>query len=263
MNFLDRIKNEVLVGDGAIGTMLYAKGVGLEANFEHLNLVRPELVLDLHGEYLSAGARVIETNTFGANRTKLDPIGLGKKVREINLRGAQLARRAAEGKDVFVAGSVGPLTRIKGEERELSAAETGEIFREQCLALAEGGVELFLLETFSDPGQIQIALAAAKETGLPVIASMAYLEGGRSPGGSGVEAITTQLTAAGADLIGVNCGAGPMEVLNTIRRMAQATDRPLTAYPNSGFPEFVDGRYIYRATPDYFAAMAEIGRAHV
>lgn len=256
MNFLDRIQNEVLVGDGAIGTMLYAKGVGLEANFEHLNLVRPELVLDLHGEYLAAGAQVIETNTFGANRTKLDPIGLGKKVREINLRGAQLARRASEGKDVFVAGSVGPLTRIKGEERELSTTETGEIFREQCLALAEGGVDLFLLETFSDPGQIQIALAAAKETGLPVIASMAYLEGGRSPGGSGVEAITAQLAAAGADLIGVNCGAGPMEVLNTIRRMARATDRPLAAYPNSGFPEFVDGRYIYRATPDYFAAMA-------
>jgi methionine synthase I (cobalamin-dependent)/5,10-methylenetetrahydrofolate reductase len=256
VDFLDRIKNEVLVGDGAIGTMLYAKGVGLEANFEHLNLVRPELVLELHGEYLAAGARVIETNTFGANYTKLQPIGLEKKVREINLRGAQLACRAAAGGDAFIAGSVGPLVRIRGEERELSADETLEIFREQCHALAEGGVQLFLLETFSDPGQVKIALTAAKETGLPVIASMAYLEGGRSAGGAEVESITAGLTAAGADLVGVNCGAGPLELLRTIRRMARVTDLPLAAYPNSGFPEYVDGRYIYRATPDYFASMA-------
>src|SRR6266540_2583710 len=136
MNFFDRIKNEVLVGDGAIGTMLYAKGVSLEANFEHLNLVRPELVLELHGEYLSAGAQVIETNTFGANYTKLSAIGLGKKVRDINLQGVRLARQAAQGQDIFVAGSVGPLVRVKGEEEELSAEETLEIFREQCLALA-------------------------------------------------------------------------------------------------------------------------------
>ncbi|HLO26604.1 MAG TPA: bifunctional homocysteine S-methyltransferase/methylenetetrahydrofolate reductase [Geobacteraceae bacterium] len=256
MDFLDRIKNEVLVGDGAIGTMLYAKGVGLEANFEHLNLVRPELVLDLHGEYIAAGARVIETNTFGANFAKLQAIGLGKKVREINLQGARLACRAAEWHDVFVAGSVGPLVRIKGEERELSADEMLEIFREQCQALAEGGVQLFVLETFSDPDQVKLALAAAKETGLPVIASMAYLEGGRSAGGAEVESITAELAAAGADLIGVNCGAGPLEVLRNVRRMARVTDLPLAAYPNSGFPEYVDGRYIYRATPDYFAGMA-------
>ncbi|HEX2769773.1 MAG TPA: homocysteine S-methyltransferase family protein, partial [Geobacteraceae bacterium] len=141
MNFLDRLQNEVLVGDGAIGTMLYAKGVGLDANFENLNLVRPELVLELHGEYIAAGAQVIETNTFGANYTKLAAIGLDKSVRDINLHGARLARRAAEGHDLFVAGSVGPLARIKGEERELTPAEAGNIFREQCQALAEGGVD--------------------------------------------------------------------------------------------------------------------------
>lgn len=256
MNFLDRLKNDVLVGDGAIGTMLYAKGVGLEANFEHLNLVRPELVLDLHGEYIAAGARVIETNTFGANYAKLQAIGLGNKVREINLQGARLACRAAAGHDVFVAGSVGPLVRIRGEERELTAGETLEIFREQCRALAEGGVKLFVLETFSDPGQVKIALAAAREIGLPVIASMAYLEGGRSAGGAEVESITAELAAGGADLIGVNCGAGPLEVLRSVRRMARVTGLPLAAYPNSGFPEYVDGRYIYRATPEYFAAMS-------
>ncbi|HTP65694.1 MAG TPA: bifunctional homocysteine S-methyltransferase/methylenetetrahydrofolate reductase [Geobacteraceae bacterium] len=256
MNFLDRIQNEVLVGDGAIGTMLYAKGAGLDANFENLNLVRPELVLELHGEYIAAGAQVIETNTFGANRTKLAPLGLDGKVADINRQGAMLARRAAAGHDVHVAGSVGPLGRSKGEERELSAGEAEEIFREQCLALAEGGVDLLLLETFSDLELLKIALKSAVGTGLPVIASMAFVEGGRTPGGVEAQKVALELTAAGASVVGANCGAGPLEVLANIRRMAVATALPLAAYPNSGFPEYVDGRYIYRATPEYFGAMA-------
>jgi len=256
VNFLDRIQNEVLVGDGAIGTMLYAKGAGLDANFENLNLVRPELVLELHGEYIAAGAQVIETNTFGANRTKLAPLGLDGKVADINRQGAMLARRAAAGHDVHVAGSVGPLGRSKGEERELSAGEAEEIFREQCLALAEGGVDLLLLETFSDLELLKIALKSAVGTGLPVIASMAFVEGGRTPGGVEAQKVALELTAAGASVVGANCGAGPLEVLANIRRMAVATALPLAAYPNSGFPEYVDGRYIYRATPEYFGAMA-------
>jgi homocysteine S-methyltransferase len=256
VNFLETIRNEVLVGDGAIGTMLYAKGVGLDANFEHLNLVRPALVTELHDEYLAAGARVIETNTFGANYSKLQPIGLDRKVREINLQGALLARQAAGGRGAFVAGSIGPLVRIKGEETELTPGDMGAIFREQCLALAEGGVDLLLLETFSNTVQLLAALGAARETGLPVIASMAFPEGGRSAGGAEVEAVTAELAAAGADVIGVNCGAGPLEVLRNIRRMARVTSLPLAAFANSGFPEYLDGRYIYRATPDYFAARA-------
>lgn len=256
MNFLDRLNNQVLVGDGATGTMLYSRGVSLEANFEHLNLVRPELVLELHAEYIAAGAQLIETNTFGANFTKLQAIGLEKKLRDINLAGVGLARQAAAGKDVFVAGSVGPLTRIKGEERELTPAEMVEIFRQQCQPLAEGGVDLLLLETFSALPQLQCALAAAKETGLPVVASMAYLENGRISGGIEVEQVVAALTVAGADVIGANCGAGPLEILRTLRRMAAVTGLPLAAFPNSGFPEYLDGRYIYRTTPDYFAEMA-------
>jgi methionine synthase I (cobalamin-dependent)/5,10-methylenetetrahydrofolate reductase len=256
MNFLDRLKNEVLVGDGAVGTMLYAKGVGLEANFDHLNLVRPELVLELHGEYIAAGAQVIETNTFGANLTKLAPIGLDRRLHDINLQGARLARQAAAGHDVFVAGSVGPLARLKGEERELAAAEVREIYREQCLALAEGGVDLFILETFSDLEQLKLALAAAAETDLPAIASMAFLEGGRTGGGADAERVARELEAAGATVIGANCGAGPLEILRTLERMARVTGLPLAAYANSGFPEYVDGRYLYRTTPDYFAGMA-------
>ena len=253
MTFLERIRHEVLVGDGAIGTMLYAKGVGLEANFEHLNLVRPALVLELHAEYVAAGAQVIETNTFGATVTKLQPIGLERKVREINRRGAELARQAAAGHDVYVAGSVGPLARPRGEERELSAAEMREIFAEQTRALAEGGVDLLILETFSDLAQLREALAAARETGLPTVASMAFLEGGRTATGAGAEWVARELAAAGADVIGANCGAGPGEVLRIVQRLATATDRPLAAYANSGFPEYHEGRYLYRATPDYFA----------
>jgi len=256
MNFLECLSREVLVGDGAIGTMLYAKGVSLDANVEHLNLVKPELVLELHREYLAAGARVIETNTFGANWTKLAAIGLEKREREINLRGARLAREAAEGSDAFVAGSLGPLVRVKGDERELSPAETTEIFRRQALALAEGGVDLLVLETFTDLGQILCALAAARETELPIVANMAFLENGRLAGGADVERAVLELAAAGADVVGANCGAGPLEVLGTIRRMARATALPIAAYPNSGFPEYVNGRHVYRTTPDYFAERA-------
>ncbi|GFO59849.1 bifunctional homocysteine S-methyltransferase/methylenetetrahydrofolate reductase [Geomonas silvestris] len=251
--FLDRVRQEVLVGDGAIGTMLYAKGVSLEANFEHLNLVRPQLVLDLHGEYLAAGAQVIETNTFGANFVKLDAIGLGAKVAEINRQGAKLARQAAAGKDVFVAGSLGPLGRGKAE---LSPEQVRDCFRTQSLALAEGGVDLLILETFAELEELELAVLAVKETGLPVVANLAFGEGARLTGGFSAEDAAQRLAAAGADLIGANCGAGPLELLATLKRLAQASDLPLAAYPNSGFPEYLDGRYIYRATPDYFAGMA-------
>ncbi|GFO69402.1 bifunctional homocysteine S-methyltransferase/methylenetetrahydrofolate reductase [Geomonas limicola] len=251
--FLDRVRQEVLVGDGAIGTMLYAKGVSLEANFEHLNLVRPQLVLELHDEYLAAGAQVIETNTFGANFVKLDAIGLGPKVAEINRQGAKLARQAAAGKDVFVAGSLGPLGRGKAE---LSAEQLRDCFRTQSLALAEGGVDLLILETFTELEELELAVLAVKETGLPVVANLAFGEGARLSGGFSAEDAAQRLASAGADLIGANCGAGPLELLATLKRLAQASDLPLAAYPNSGFPEYLDGRYIYRATPDYFAGMA-------
>ena len=252
-SFLERVRGEVLVGDGAIGTMLYAKGVSLEANFEHLNLIRPELVLELHAEYLAAGAQVIETNTFGANLVKLSAIGLGGKVAEINRQGALIARRAAAGRDVFVAGSMGPLGRGRGE---LTTDEARDCFRAQAAALAEGGVDLFILETFGELEELEWAVGAAKEAGLPVVSSLAFGEGSRLSGGISAEDAALRLVAAGADLVGANCGAGPLELLATLKRIAAVTELPLSAYPNSGFPEYVDGRYIYRTTPDYFAGMA-------
>lgn len=252
---LKRLRNEVLTGDGAIGTMLYAKGVSLDSNFEHLNLVRPALVAGLAREYVAAGAQIIETNTFGANYTKLAAIGLGHKVAEINLAGARIAREAA-GSKALVAGSVGPLVVIKGEERELDSRAIEDSFRQQCLALAEGGVDFLLLETFSSLQQLRLAVKAARETGLPISASMAFLEGGRCSDGSSVESFCGAMETDGADIVGANCGAGPLELLKVIKRLSAMTDKPISAYANSGFPEYLDGRYIYRATPDYFAAMA-------
>ena len=253
---VDRLRREVLTGDGAIGTMLYAKGVSLDSNFEHLNLIRPALVKELACQYVAAGAQVIETNTFGANFTRLSAIGLGHKVAEINLAGAGIARAAAAGQDILVAGSVGPLVQIKGDEKELTSPEMEAVFHTQCSALAEGGVDLLLLETFSSLEQLQAALRAARGCGLPVSASMAFLEGGRSADGTSVERFCEAMESAGADIIGANCGAGPLELLKVIKRLAALTDKPISAYANSGFPEYRDGRYIYRATPEYFAGMA-------
>lgn len=257
MNILERLKYEVLTGDGAAGTMLYARGVGLDSNFEHLNLVRPSLVLELASEYVAAGSQVIETNTFGANFTKLAAIGLGHKVAEINTAGACIARQAASrGQNILVAGSIGPLARIKGDEHEPGNEEMADIFHVQCQALAEGGVDLLLLETFSSLPQITAAVAAGRRTGLPVCASMAFLEGGRSSDGSTVEQFCNAMDQAGASMLGANCGAGPLELLKVVQRLSALTDKPISAYANSGFPEYHDGRYIYRATPDYLAAMA-------
>jgi len=257
VNFLELVKEQVIVGDGAIGTMLYSKGVGLDANFEHLNLVRPALVAELHREYLAAGARLIETNTFGANRTRLAPIGLEKKLAELNRQGVAISRQAVVEsgvtESVFIAGSVGPLAKLKGDERELAADDMTALFLEQVLPLAEGGADLIILETFSDLEQLLCAIKAARETGLPIIASMAYLEGGRSGAGVKASLAAARIAAAGADLIGANCGAGPREVLFTLGELAKGSAKPLAAFANSGFPEYVDGRYLYRTTPEYFA----------
>ena len=253
MNFLEMLHERILVGDGAIGTMLHAQGGAGESCFERLNLSNPDLVLGLHSDYIAAGSQVIETNTFGANRPRLSAIGLEDRVLDVNLSGARLARTAAAGRDVFVAGSIGPLPRFRGESDAPTPEEMRALFREQAFALAEGGVDLLFLETFSDLEQMKIALAAAKETGLPLVASMAFLERGRIPGGMTVERVSLELAAAGAAVVGANCGAGTLEMTRNIQRMAAVTSLPLAAYPNSGFPEYVDGRYLYRTTPDYFA----------
>jgi homocysteine S-methyltransferase len=254
-NLVGRLKNEIVIGDGAMGTQLYNRGVSLDANFEHLNLVRPDLVSGVHADYVEAGAQLIETNSFAANRVRLGAIGLADKVNRINLAAANLARQAA-GADILVAGSVGPLVRARGDESELDEALKREIFLEQMSALADGGVDLFQLETFAELKDLELALAVADQVGLPAIAQFALLEGGRTRDGFAAEEAARRLEGAGAVMVGANCGAGPRELLQVIRRMASATDLPLSAFPNSGFPELVDGRSIYLSTPEYFASRA-------
>lgn len=253
-SFLQRLAEGVLVGDGAMGTLLYSRGIPLDVNFEHLNLVQPTVVRQAHEDYVHAGAQVLETNTFGANALRLGAIGLERKVRAINAAGVRLAREAA-GADRFVAGAVGPLLRPRGEGAELSRLEKKEILREQMEALAEGGADLFILETFAQIEDLEIALTLAGELGIPAVAQMAFLQEGRTREGISAEEAAGRLTAAGACAIGANCGAGPREMLRIMERLGAASPLPLSAFPNSGFPEYVDGRYIYLATPEYFGAM--------
>ncbi|MBE0599416.1 MAG: homocysteine S-methyltransferase family protein, partial [Desulfuromonadales bacterium] len=251
--FLERLASEVLVGDGAMGTLLYNRGVPLEASFEHLNLVQPELVVQVHRDYAQAGAQILETNTFGANALVLGAIGLEKKVAAINAAGVRLARQAA-GSDRFVAGAVGPLLRPRGETAELSGADKERIQRHQMEALAEAGADLFLLETFASLADLEIAVAIARDLGLPAVAQMAFLQEGQTREGVSAETAAGRLTAAGATVLGANCGSGPREMLQLLPRLAAASPLPLSAFANSGFPQLVEGRYLYLATPEYFAA---------
>ncbi|MDO3378032.1 bifunctional homocysteine S-methyltransferase/methylenetetrahydrofolate reductase [Geoalkalibacter halelectricus] len=254
--FLDLLAQRVLVGDGAMGTLLYQRGVALDANFEHLNLIRPHLVAQVHEDYAAAGARVLETNTFGANRLRLGAIGLEHKAAAINAAGARLARQVA-GADRFVAGSVGPLPAARDSDRDLEEVQKREILHEQMAALADGGVDLFILETFSSLADLLLALEVAAELGLPASAQLAFLEGGRTREGVAAAQAVGVLDEAGAALIGANCGAGPRDLLAVLRDIAPLTRRPLAAYANSGFPQYRDGRFLYLATPDYFASMGE------
>jgi homocysteine S-methyltransferase len=252
--FLERLAEEILIGDGAMGTLLYSRGVPLDVNFEYLNLVNPALVTQVHADYVAAGAQLLETNTFGANALRLGAIGLERKVRAINAAGAGLAREAA-GAERFVAGSVGPLALPRGTTREIPRDERHAALREQMEALAEGGVDLFLLETFSSLEDLELAVGIAGEIGLPAVAQMAFLEEGRTRDGVAAETAAERLERAGAAVLGANCGSGPRELLRVLGRLAGATTRPLSAFANSGFPQYVDGRYIYLATPEYFSAM--------
>jgi homocysteine S-methyltransferase len=244
----------VLIGDGGMGTQLHHRGAPPDAVFEYLNLIDAALVGRVHADYAAAGADLLETNTFGANALRLAAYGLEHKVTAINCAGVRLAREAA-GPQRFVAGSVGPLPPPRGSERELTTSDKRILFREQMTALAESGVDCFLLETFPGVADLQLALAVANDLGLPAIAQLAFVEGGFTGDGLTVEQSVHQLLAAAPAALGANCGAGPRELLMVLRRLAAATDRPLSAFPNSGFPERVDGRTLYLATPDYFAAL--------
>jgi len=254
--FLDALADRVLVCDGAMGTMLYAKGVFINKSFDALNLTQPDLVAEVHQEYVRAGADIVETNTFGANRIKLGSFGLADKLHAINEQGAKIARHAAR-EQAYVAGAIGPLGIRIEPWGKTGVDEAREYFREQAQALADGGVDLFILETFRDLNEICAAIDAVRSVSdRPIVAQMTTEEDGNTLDGTPPEKFTPELEKRGATVIGVNCAVGPAPMLDTIERMAAVTSRRLSAQPNAGQPRDVEGRNIYLCSPDYMASYA-------
>jgi homocysteine S-methyltransferase len=251
--FLEAIGQRVLVCDGAMGTMLYGRGIFLNRCFDELNLTQPDLVAEVHREYVRAGADVIETNTFGANRFKLQNFGLADRTRTINAQGARIARHAARDA-AWVAGSIGPLgVRIEPWGRT-GVDDAEAAFAEQAEALADGGVDLFMLETFRDLSELIAAVRAVRRvSALPIVAQMTTAEDGHTLDGTPPETFAPALERAGANVIGVNCSVGPAAMLETIESMARFTSLPLAAQPNAGRPRDVEGRNLYLCSPEYMA----------
>lgn len=252
-NFLSALHNKILLGDGALGTMLVKEGLPPGENPELWMLSHPEKVQNITKAYLDAGSEVLQTNTFGANRLKLQEYNAQGRVKEINLTAARLVREIA-GNKAFVAGIIGPTGYFPAPLSEYSWAELVEVFREQAEALQAGGVDFLFLETFSDLGEARAALFAAKNyTTLPVACSLTYTNG-RTLTGTDPETAAVVLEAMGADLIGANCSTGPQELLPIMEAYQKATRLPLLVEPNAGLPELINGQTIYRETP---AKMAE------
>jgi homocysteine S-methyltransferase len=254
--FLDEIARRVLVCDGAMGTMLYAKGIFLNRSFDELNLTQPDLVAEVHQAYIRAGADVVETNTFGANRVKLGAFGLGDRVTALNSQGARIARHAARDA-IYVAGSIGPLGIRIEPWGKTGVDEAEEILREQARALHEGGVDLFVLETFRDVNELGAAIRAVRSVcALPIVAQVTTEEDGNSLDGVAPETFVPQLEQLGASLVGVNCSVGPAAMLETVERMRRVASVPLSAQPNAGRPREIEGRNIYLSSPEYMASYA-------
>jgi methionine synthase I (cobalamin-dependent)/5,10-methylenetetrahydrofolate reductase len=260
--FLTALSERILVCDGAMGTMLYGRGVFINRCFESLTLSDPDLVRDVHRQYLKAGADVIETNTFGANRMKLRAFGLGNRVGELNEAAARLARDVrdgggANGGRAYVAGAIGPLGVRVEPWGKTGVDEAEALFTEQAEALAAGGVDLFMLETFRDLNEIGAAIAAVRKVSdLPIVAQMTTAEDGHSLDGIPPEQFAPALVARGADVVGLNCSVGPAPMLETIERMAGVVTAPLSAQPNAGKPRDIEGRNLYLCSPDYMASYA-------
>jgi len=249
--------DRILVFDGAMGTMLYAKGVYINRCYDELNLSNPDLVREIHTEYIRAGADVIETNTFGATAHKLQQYGLEANLHEINAIAAKVAREAA-GDRAYVAGAIGPLGLRIEPYGPTSFDEARELFKAQAEALVEGGVDLFILETFSDVSEIRQAIAAIKEIcDLPIIAQMTILTDGNTMFGTTPELFTERLDAWGADVIGLNCGVGPAIILSALEKMREVTKKKLSAQPNAGLPRDVQGRQFYMCSPEYMSKFAK------
>ncbi len=254
--FLSAVQKGLLVSDGAMGSLLYERGVFVTQNFEQLNITRPDIVRKIHGDYLEAGAQIIQTNTFGANAVRLERHGLVGEVRELNLAGAKLVASVAAGK-AYVAGSIGPTGLVPGADRARELAQARATFTEQAAALADGGCDLLVIETFRHLDEIGVAIRAAREGApkLPIVATVTFDSEGTVADGTQPEDVANILRDFGPDVIGVNCGDGPQLALSMAERMRE-TGLPLYVQPNAGLPRTVDGRLLYMATPEYFDVFA-------
>ena len=251
---LEILNERIVIGDGATGTYLYELGVPLNHCLEEINLSQPELLARVYREYAAAGAQVIETNSFGANRVRLAHFGLDDQVSEVNRRSAQVAREALAGRtDIFVGGSVGPIS-LRPADGEFSLDDRKAIFREQIGALIEGGCDLIFLETFTALDELLLALGVFKDLSeIPVVTSLALSEEGRLVSGQTFPEAVKALRAAGADIVGLNGTVGPQACVHLLSKLSVEQDDLLCVYPSAGKPEFYEGRFNYAASPKYFA----------
>ncbi len=258
--FLEQLGQRALLCDGAMGTQLYSRGIDFDECFDALNLTQPDVVREIHQSYIEAGADIIETNTYGANRFKLEPFGLADKVRQINHRGMKLAREAREiaGTNTLIAGAIGPLGVLLQPYGPLSEQAAHEAFAEQIGTLLEQGADLLMFETFSDLQEMLIAVKAAKQVGdLPIVAQMTFAEDGRTVLGNTPEEVVRKLAELGVAVVGVNCSVGPQRVFRVVQSMrAVNATIPISAQPNAGWPTERHNRVFYPSSPEYMADYA-------
>lgn len=255
--FRDQLASRVIVADGAMGTMLYTRGVFINRCFDELNLSSPDMVRQIHQEYAKAGAEIIETNTFGATRQRLGAFGFAEKLKAINLAGVRIAREAANG--AFVAGAVGPLNVRIEPLGPTSFAEARAAFREQIDCLLEAGVDLLIFETFGNLDELREAVMAGFDASggeIPMVAQVTIDDFGHLPGGTDTETFTREMNTWPVDAIGLNCSVGPKATLETVERMVEYATKPLSAMPNAGLPMRVEGRNIYLCSPEYMSQYA-------
>jgi methionine synthase I (cobalamin-dependent)/5,10-methylenetetrahydrofolate reductase len=257
--FLQALREGSIVVDGAMGTQLYERGVLYSACFEELCVTRPELVRKIHEDYIRAGAQLIETNTFGANALRLEKHGLQGRVAELNEAAVKLAREAAgAGPKVFVGGAIGPSGYFLGEALDADLRRVGDAFREQAEALVAAGVDALVVETMRQSAELRLAIEAARVASggkVPIIANVSVDEAGRMADGTSARDIGKKMIDWGADVIGVNCSDGPMNVLAAVEPMLEL-GVPVSAVPNAGLPRRVDDRLVYVSTPEYFGIYA-------